>query len=73
MLSYNQVKLKYGRTLRSYGIQEGNMIEAIERVKVGCFSKNTLITLADGKKKKISDISKDDIVLSYDEVEGRWK
>lgn len=67
-LAYNGAKLKEGRSLQSYGIREGTILEVVRIVKVGCFSRDTLITLADGQKKKISEVSKDDIVLSYDSM-----
>lgn len=60
------MRMKDGRALHSYGINEGNMIELIEKLKVGCFPGGTSITLTSGKKKRISDISKDDVILAYD-------
>lgn len=44
----------------------------VNKVKINCFVEGTLITLADGTKKKVEDLTTDDIVLVFNHETGTY-
>lgn len=53
-------------------ITEIDGIMNVNAIKINCFVEGTLITLADGTKKKVEDLTTDDVVLVFNHETGTY-
>jgi hypothetical protein len=62
-----------GETLAAAGVKDGDTLRLLIDVLAGCFTEDTLVTLADGSHMPIGEVKSGDEVMAYDEFQRSFQ